>query len=123
MFILGVEPLKEIEESGQIMTSSARKTIAYNNDVTCCIKIKSLETLFDVISDLCDPTSLEKNTDKSVILSIRNLNGYNSEKITGFSFNLADPETDLFALMKELISKIKCTIARCKTMRAKDLAI
>ena len=57
---------------------------------------------------------------------MRNLNGYNSvkeTKILDIFFNLDDPKTDLLALTKQLISKNKCTIARCRTMRAKAFAI
>ena len=127
LFILGVEPLlKEIEECEQVKSFSERKTIAYADDITCCIKVKSLETLFDVLKDFCDQTSLEINIEKSVVLSLRKLDGYNSvnaTKILGIPFNLNNPKTDLLALMRELISKNRCTIARCRTMRAKALAI
>ena len=96
VFHLCVEPLlNEIEEYVKIKAFLARKTVASAHDVTCCIKNKSLQTVFNVISDFCDQTSVETNIDKSVFVSIRNLNGYNSvkeTKILGISFNLDDPQ-------------------------------
>ena len=126
LFILGIEPLLQpIEECPQIRNYEGSKTIGYADDVNCFIKTKSLETLFD-IEDFCDMTSLEINKEKSTILCIRPLENYvtvRQSKILGIIFDLMHSPYDLHKLLKDQISSNQATLARCRNMRAKALAI
>ena len=79
-----------------------------------------------MIEDFCDMKSLGINNEKSTILCKYPLEDYETvrqTKILGFNFNLIHSLIDRHKLLKDLISKNHATLARCRNMRAKALAI
>ena len=93
LFILGIQPfLFHLQHNTSIQSSSPCKIIAYADDITCCLKINSLEHLFNTINIFSSVTNLYLNQQKTEILCSGSLpNGFLSVpivKILGVEFSL-----------------------------------
>ena len=68
LFILGLEPfLFDLQHNTSIQSSSPFKIIAYADDITCCLKINSLQYLFDTINTFSSVNNLYLNQQKTEI--------------------------------------------------------
>ena len=93
LFILGIEPfLFHLQKNTSILSTSPFKIIAYADDITCCLKINSLQHLFYTINTFSSVTNLYLNLQKTEILCSGSLpNGFVSVpsiKILGVEFSL-----------------------------------
>ena len=69
LFILGLELfLFHLQHNTSIQSSSPFKIIAYADDITCCLKINSLQHLFVTINIFSSVTNLYLNQQKTEIL-------------------------------------------------------
>ena len=123
LFILAVEPLLCcIDNSPHIKGFTSSKTVAYADDITCSIRISSIEGLFDTVKDFCDCTQLEINVKKSEILSTRDIAFYKTVRVTkilGIKFFTDKSSTNLLDLIKTQIAIYMRFISRSKTLKAK----
>ena len=79
LFILCIEPLlQKIKLSKHVKGFMSYKTVAYADDISCLVKRKSVEALFDIVSDFCDKTQLSINVNKSEILTSKKIPFYKS---------------------------------------------
>ena len=99
------------------------KVSTYADDITCYVKSRYLEALFDRLKCFCDATQLSVNVDKTEILR-RSVQYYETQKkikILGIEHKLNDQaNNDLFQEKISAVQKSVATIAkRINSMRAK----
>ena len=128
LFILSIEPLLQQIQSSQFLKSfNNQRVSAYADDITCYIKQSSLEGLFDLVADFCDATQLAVNKDKSEVLTKcndPNVKCVRSTKILGVNFDIVKREANsILNTMKELIAEHRSKVMRCRSSRAKAIAI
>ena len=127
LFILGIEPLLlDIKNDPFINTNFVTKVSAYADDITCYVKSRSLEALFDRVKCFCDATQLSVNVDKTEILSRKSIQYYETQKkikILGMEHKLDDQANyDLFQQKISEVQKSVATISkRIISMRAKAI--
>ena len=127
LFILAIEPLLlDIKNDPFIKTNFVTKVSAYADDITCYVKSRSLEALFDRVKCFCDATQLSVNVDKTEILSKNNIQYYDTQnkiKILGIEHKLNDQaNNDLFQQKISEVRKSVATISkRIISMRAKAI--
>ena len=81
LLILAIEPLLlYIENDTFINTNFVTKVSAYADDISCYVKSRSLEALFDRVKCFCDATQLSVNVDKTEILSRKSIQYYETQK-------------------------------------------
>ena len=93
LFILGIEPfLFHLQHNTSIQSSSPFKIIAYADDITCCLKINSLQHLFYAINIFASVNKLYLNLQKTEILCSGSLpiefQSVPTIKILGVEFSL-----------------------------------
>ena len=113
LFILAIEPmLLDIKNDPYIHTKFVTNVSAYADDITCCVKNRSLEALFDRVKCSCDATQLSVKVDKTKILSRRSMQYYETRKkikILGIEHKLNDQaNNDLF---QDKISEVQNSVA------------
>ncbi len=127
LFILAIEPLLlDIKNDPFINTNFVTKVSAYADDITCYVKSRSLEALFDRVKCFCDATQLSVNVDKTEILSRKSIQYYETQKkikILGIEHKLNDQtNNDLFQQKISEVQKSVATISRrIISMRAKAI--
>ena len=93
LFILGIEPfLFHFQNKSSIQSTSPLKIVAYADDITCCLKINSLQLLFSTMIEFSLVTNLNLNLQKTEILCSGLLptgfQSVSSLKILGVHFSL-----------------------------------
>ena len=93
LFILGIEPfLFHLQNNSSIQSTSPFKIVAYADDITCCLKINSLQLLFSTMNEFSLVTNLYLNLQKTEILCSGLLptgfQSVSSLKILGVHFSL-----------------------------------
>ena len=127
LFILGIEPfLFHLQKNTSIQSTSPFKIIAYADDITCCLKINSLQHLFYTINTFSSVTNLYLNLQKTEILCSGALpNGFVSVptiKILGVEFssnNLAIQMNS--AILQAQKSRMFCNPDNTFLARAKNI--
>ena len=127
LIILAIEPLLlDIKNDPYIHTKFVTNVSAYADNITCCVKNRSLEALFDRVKCFCDATQLSVNVDKTEILSRKSIQYYETQKkikILGIEHKLNDQaKNDLFQQKISEVQKSAATISkRIFSMRAKAI--
>ena len=127
LFILGIEPfLFHLQHNTSIQSSSPFKIIAYADDITCCLKINSLQNLFYTINVFSSITNLYLNLQKTEILCSGSLpNGFLSVptvKILGVDFSLNKLVIQLnSAILQANKSRLFCNPYKTFLARTKNI--
>ena len=92
LFIMGIEPFFHLQNNSFIQSTSPFKIVAYADDMTCCLKINSLQPLFSIINEFSSVTNLYLNLQKTEILCSGKLptgfHSVSSLKILGVDLSL-----------------------------------
>ena len=127
LFILGIEPfLLHLQNNTSIQSTSPFKIIAYAYDITCCLKINSLQHLFYDINTFSSVTNLSLNLQKTEILCSGSLpNGFHSVptiKILGVEFSLNNLAIQMnSAILQAHKSRMFCNPYNTFLARAKNI--
>ncbi len=127
LFILGLEPfLFHLQRNTAIQSSSPFKIIAYADDITCCLKINSLQYLFDTINIFSSVTNLYLNQQKTEILCSSSLpSGFLSVptvQILGVQFSITNSAIQLnSAILQANQSRLFCNPYNTFLARAKNV--
>ena len=127
LFILGLEPfLFHLQHNTSIQSSSLFKIIAYADEITCCLKINSLQYLFHTINTFSSFTNLYLNQQKTEILCSGSLpSGFLSDptvKILGVQFSIDNLAIELnSAILQANKSRLFCNSYNTFLARAKNV--
>ena len=127
LFILGLEPfLFHLQHNTSIQSCSLFKIIAFADDITCCIKINSLQYLFNTINTFSFVTNLYLNQQKTEILCSGSLpSGFLSAptvKILGVQFSIDNLAIHLnSAILQANKSRLFCNPYNTFLARAKSV--
>ena len=127
LFILGPELfLFHLQHSTSIQSSSPFKIIAYADDITCCLKINSLQHLFNTVNIFSSVTNLYLNQQKTEIFSSGALpSGFlsvSTVKLLGVQFSINNLAIQLnSAILQANKSRLFCNPYNTFLARAKNV--